>query len=116
MGSDQTEVKKAYNDLAKQYHPDVTGGDEASTQLFYLIRDAYEVLGDQDTRKRYNTELLSTGYRPKGSVRSNKGQELGMTKFEFFIVVFIVNIPGTIFLWFPLLGVKIEDLYKILGF
>eukprot|EP00287_Rhodomonas_sp_CCMP768_P012785 CAMPEP_0196723178 /NCGR_PEP_ID=MMETSP1091-20130531/5333_1 /TAXON_ID=302021 /ORGANISM="Rhodomonas sp., Strain CCMP768" /LENGTH=119 /DNA_ID=CAMNT_0042065019 /DNA_START=281 /DNA_END=640 /DNA_ORIENTATION=+ len=110
MNTDSVEVKKAYAGLAKQYHPDVTGGDPASTEYFYIIRDAYEVLSDEATRKEYNQKLILSGYRPQtppGAVP--KGQELGMSKFEFYIVVILVNIPAFLFLWAPLFGINPVD-------
>ena len=38
-----TEVKKAYRNLAKQYHPDLNTSEEAS-EKFIQIREAYEIL------------------------------------------------------------------------
>ncbi|HPH65852.1 MAG TPA: DnaJ domain-containing protein, partial [Kofleriaceae bacterium] len=40
------EIKKAYRKLAKQYHPDSTGGDKAKESRFKDISNAYDVLGD----------------------------------------------------------------------
>ena len=49
-----SEIKSAYRKLARKYHPDVN--KEASAQeKFKDINEAYEVLGDADKRKRYDT-------------------------------------------------------------
>jgi len=48
------EVKKAYRKLAKQYHPDTTGGDKAKESRFKDISNAYEVLGDAKKRAQYD--------------------------------------------------------------
>jgi DnaJ family protein C protein 3 len=51
------DVKKAYHKLAKQYHPDKVGSDEdkpAAEAMFKKIARAYEVLSDEDTRRRYD--------------------------------------------------------------
>lgn len=48
----QREVKKAYIKLARQYHPDKSGGK--STDRFLLIQVAYEVLSDPIKRRLYD--------------------------------------------------------------
>ena len=47
------EIKKAYRELAKKYHPDVNPGSEAEEQ-FKEIGEAYEVLMDQKKRAEYD--------------------------------------------------------------
>ncbi|HAE61222.1 MAG TPA: heat-shock protein [Eubacteriaceae bacterium] len=49
------EIKKAYRKLAKKYHPDANPGDKKSEEMFKDINEAYEVLGDDDKRKKYDT-------------------------------------------------------------
>ena len=48
------EISSAYRRLARQYHPDVTGGDKASEDRFKQINAAHDVLGDPDKRAAYN--------------------------------------------------------------
>ena len=50
----QKQIKKAYRDLAKQHHPD-KGGDP---EKFAAVAAAYEVLGDEVKRRRYDSERL----------------------------------------------------------
>jgi DnaJ-class molecular chaperone len=50
----QDAVKKAYRKLAKENHPDVTGGDKKKTERFKEINEAYGVLGDEKKRKEYD--------------------------------------------------------------
>jgi molecular chaperone DnaJ len=45
------EIKKAFRRLAVQHHPDKEGGDETK---FKEINEAYEVLKDENKRKRYD--------------------------------------------------------------
>src|SRR3954466_9849391 len=48
------EIKKAYRKLAKQNHPDSTGGDKAKESRFKDISNAYDVLGDTKKKKLYD--------------------------------------------------------------
>jgi DnaJ-class molecular chaperone len=56
------EIKKQYRKLAKQYHPDTTGGDKAKETRFKEISNAYDVLGDAKKRKLYD-EIRSGAFR-----------------------------------------------------
>ncbi|MCR2800957.1 molecular chaperone DnaJ [Microbacterium sp. zg-Y818] len=47
------EIKKAYRRLARELHPDVNPGEEAS-ERFKLVTHAYDVLSDPDQRARYD--------------------------------------------------------------
>src|SRR5262245_59009980 len=51
--ADANAVKKAYRRLAKQYHPDATGGDKKKTERFKEINEAYAILGDESKRREY---------------------------------------------------------------
>ncbi|XP_054783321.1 chaperone protein dnaJ 8, chloroplastic-like [Prosopis cineraria] len=42
-GASEFEVKKAFRDLAKQYHPDVCRGKDCAVQ-FHEINEAYDVV------------------------------------------------------------------------
>jgi DnaJ-class molecular chaperone len=48
------EIKKAYRDLAKRFHPDRTGGDKSKEHRFKEISAAYEVLSDPKKRQQYD--------------------------------------------------------------
>lgn len=51
------DIKKAYRKLARQYHPDLQTGDQqkkAAEERFKEINEAYEVLSDQEKRRRYD--------------------------------------------------------------
>src|SRR5919107_1020618 len=47
------ELQRAYRTLARQYHPDVNR-DPGAEERFKEISEAYSVLSDPDTRKRYD--------------------------------------------------------------
>lgn len=62
------EIKRAYRRLARQYHPDVTGDDRASTERFKEITEAYEVLSDPRRRRAYDMFGSASGApRPAGT-------------------------------------------------
>src|SRR4051794_23684852 len=52
--ADADTVKKTYRKLAKENHPDATGGDKRKTERFKEIGEAYEVLGDEAKRREYD--------------------------------------------------------------
>ena len=51
----QDEIKKAYRKLARTYHPDKNPGDVAAEERFKEIQGAYDVIGDPDKRKEYDS-------------------------------------------------------------
>lgn len=50
----QDQIKKAYRKLAVKYHPDKNPGDKAAEEKFKEISEAYQVLGNEDSRKKYD--------------------------------------------------------------
>ena len=50
----QDEIKKAYRKLAKENHPDLHPGDKACEERFKEANEAYEVLSDEEKRKKYD--------------------------------------------------------------
>src|SRR5215831_9357547 len=59
------EIKQAYRRLARQYHPDVNPGDAAAEQKFKEISEAYSVLSNPESRKKYDRfghQAFATGF------------------------------------------------------
>lgn len=56
----QKDIKKAYYQLAKKYHPDSNKGDPECAKKFQQVSEAYEALSDEEKRKAYD-QFGSTG-------------------------------------------------------
>jgi molecular chaperone DnaJ len=50
----QAEIKKAYRQLVRQYHPDTNHNNPEAEETFKKINAAYSVLGDPEKRSRYD--------------------------------------------------------------
>lgn len=48
------EIKKAFRNLARMYHPDTHPNDKEAERKFKEINEAYEVLSDADKRRQYD--------------------------------------------------------------
>ena len=48
------EIKQAFRRLARKHHPDVNPGDRAAETTFKELNEAYEVLGNPESRKKYD--------------------------------------------------------------
>ncbi|KAG9340454.1 hypothetical protein JZ751_021567 [Albula glossodonta] len=59
----QKEIKKAYYQMAKKYHPDTNKDDPQAKEKFAELAQAYEVLSDEVKRKQYDT-YGSAGFDP----------------------------------------------------
>ena len=58
----QDDIQKAYRRLAKESHPDLHPGDRAAEDKFKSVSAAYDILGDEEKRKRYDRgEIDATG-------------------------------------------------------
>ena len=52
--ADDAEIKRAFRELARKYHPDVNQGDTTAEDRFKEANEAYAVLSDSKTRARYD--------------------------------------------------------------
>lgn len=50
----QDEIKKAYRDLARKWHPDRNPDDAEAEERFKELQQAYDVLSDEGKRKQYD--------------------------------------------------------------
>lgn len=61
------QIRRAYWNLAKKYHPDLNGGDRSFANQFKSISEAYEILTAEKNHGRYNLakdEVLIKDRRP----------------------------------------------------
>jgi curved DNA-binding protein len=80
------EIRRAFRTLARQHHPDVTGGSE---NKFKELNEAYEVLSDPAKRSKYDS--LGSGWNadsefqfsPKGGQRRTRGSPGKPKDFDF---------------------------------
>ncbi|MDW8235161.1 MAG: J domain-containing protein [Bacteroidia bacterium] len=78
----QEEIKKAYRRLARQYHPDANPGNKAAEEKFKEIQEAYEVLGNPETRAKY--DQLGANWRQYEQSGSPQWQDVPIEGFESF--------------------------------
>src|SRR6186713_1366083 len=60
------EIRKAYRDLAKKYHPDVNRGPEA-VHLTARINVAYDMLSDPEKKSAYDNRFGSVEFEVEES-------------------------------------------------
>lgn len=73
------EIRKAFRKLARQYHPDLAQDKKVAEEKFKEINEAYEVLGDPEKRKKYDT--LGENWNQPGGFRPPPGwQRAGGTR------------------------------------
>ena len=74
-GASDADIKRAYRNLARKYHPDVNDDAEAEAR-FKRIGQAYAVLSDSAKRARYDRygmDGLRDGFDPKVYERMSAG-------------------------------------------
>src|SRR2546422_3236349 len=50
----EEEIKRAYRNLARKYHPDRNPGDKQAETHFKEVQDAYDILSDKNKRAQYD--------------------------------------------------------------
>lgn len=58
--SSGSDIKKAYYQLAKKYHPDTNKDDPNASKKFQEVSEAYEILSDDTKRSEYDTYGTTT--------------------------------------------------------
>ena len=74
----QAEIKKAYREMTRKFHPDKNPGNAEAEEKFKSASTAYEVLGDPDKRKLYDEfgEMsLTQGFDPQRARAYKQAQQ-----------------------------------------
>lgn len=53
-GASDDEIKKAFRQMSKKYHPDLNPGNKEAEEKFKEVNEAYQVLSDSDKKARYD--------------------------------------------------------------
>lgn len=77
------DVKLAYRQLAKKYHPDVNNGDRDKEEMFKLVSEAYDVLSDIDKKASYDLSLLLGLYEEEKSYSSRRASARSQPQYSY---------------------------------
>lgn len=72
----EEEIKKAYRDLTKKYHPDLNPGNEEAARKMNDINSAYDMIQKGQTQQAYSSQ--SAGYGPYSAY----GQQYGWNEWS----------------------------------
>ena len=64
-GASQEDIKKAYRKLAKKLHPDSNKKDPKAATKFAELNGAYEIVGDDDKRKKFDRGEIDAEGKPR---------------------------------------------------
>ena len=64
-GASDDEIKKAFRQQAKKYHPDLHPGDKEAEAKFKEVNEAYSILSDPDKKAKYD-RFGHAGVDPNG--------------------------------------------------
>lgn len=96
------DIKKAYRNLARKYHPDLNPDDKMAEEKFKELQEAHEVLSDEEKRKTYDM-FGSAEFRPGGQTTWRRAGDPGGSSYQY--TYSSKDFPG------------FEDIFKdILGF
>lgn len=71
------EIRKAYRKLSRENHPDVKPDDSAAAARFQQVQNAWDVLGDQEKRAKYDQFGHAAFDRSSGPFRQEGPIDLG---------------------------------------
>ena len=68
------DIRRAFRKLAKQHHPDQNPGNKASEERFKRITAAFDILGDEVKRKKFDRgEMDADGHETRGGFGGGAG-------------------------------------------
>lgn len=85
----EEDIKSSYRKLAKKYHPDINPGDALAAENFKNINEAYQVLGNEESKKKY--DRLHFAYKIKDGFNFTNIKEAfnGESGFSDFFEMFV---------------------------
>lgn len=86
----EEEIRLAYRKLAKQYHPDINPNDEQAAEMFKDINEAYQVLGNEESKRKY--DRVHFAYRIKDGFQSKENVDV-KGGFSDFVSMFFGKAP-----------------------
>lgn len=75
--AEPVEIRRAYQKLARRWHPEVNPGDAEAARHYAEAARAYRILADPETRRRFDRQ----------PVRSERGGQRGWITYEKFLAV-----------------------------
>lgn len=72
-GASADEIKKAFRKLAKKHHPDANRGNKASEEKFKRLSAAFDLLGDEDKRKKFDAGEIDADGRETAAAYGGGG-------------------------------------------
>ncbi|MFP6766115.1 MAG: J domain-containing protein [Planctomycetaceae bacterium] len=75
-GAPKDEIRKAYRKCSREFHPDARPDDKAAAEKFQQIQEAWDVLGDDDKRAKYD-RFGSAAFERGGSFQQGGPVDLG---------------------------------------
>lgn len=103
-GAGEDEIRKAFRNLAKKHHPDANPGDKAAEERFKRVSAAFDILGDPDKRKKFDSGEIDAdghetgrGFGGGWSPGGFDGGRRGHTRAETFDGVDLGDILGEMF-------------------
>ena len=75
------EIKSAFRNLARKFHPDLNPNDEVAESEFKEINEAYEILSDEDKKKSYE-QFLNYWFKTRDGKSRNFSRENNNKRFD----------------------------------
>ena len=85
-GASADEIRKAYRELARKYHPDLNRDDAQAQQRFKDVQKAFDVLNDAKKREmydRYGSDFEAFAGAQAGPRHGRRANQTGGQSFEF---------------------------------
>lgn len=84
----ENELKLAYREAAKKYHPDVNNKESFSEERFKDINEAYRVLSNTNTKRKYDRMWTSNIGNKKKKLYEESSRKKGSVFSDFFNMFF----------------------------